>query len=109
MLGSTAGIGCEYGISTAINDEGVKGNVGEVSIKRIVVDGVLSGGTAFIPGGTAAIGTAGKEAAKQVASSAFKTGLVTGVFTYVVSQGGLVISANRTQWHAGHVQRPTQT
>ncbi|KAB2102386.1 hypothetical protein AG0111_0g8832 [Alternaria gaisen] len=81
MLGSTAGIGCEYGISTAINDESVKGNVGDVSIHRFVIDGVLSGGTAFIPGGTAAIGTAGKEAAKQVASSAVKTGLVTGVFT----------------------------
>ena len=109
MIGSTAGIASEYGISTTIDDKGVKGNVGEVSIKRIVVDGVLSGGTAFIPGGAATIGTAGKEVAKQAASSAFKTGIVTGVFTYVVSQGGLVISANQTQWHAGHVQRPTQT
>ncbi|CAN9080904.1 unnamed protein product [Alternaria sp. RS040] len=81
MLGSTAGIGCEYGISTTIKDEGVKGNVGEVSMKRIVVDGALSGATAFIPGGTATIGTAGKEVAKQAASSAFKTGVVTSVFT----------------------------
>ncbi|CAN9094581.1 unnamed protein product [Alternaria alternata] len=80
MLGSTAGIGCEYGISTTIKDDGVKGNVGEVSIKRIVVDGALSGATAFIPGGTA-VGSVGKEAAKQGVSSAVKTGLVTGVFT----------------------------
>jgi hypothetical protein len=31
-----AGLGCEYGISTAIDDKDVKGNVGEVSLKRIV-------------------------------------------------------------------------
>ncbi|KAL1799778.1 hypothetical protein ACET3X_000120 [Alternaria dauci] len=80
MIGSTAGIGCEYGISTTIGDDNVKGNVGQVSIKRIVVDGALSGATAFIPGGTA-VGSLGKEAAKQGVSSAVKTGIVTGVFT----------------------------
>jgi hypothetical protein len=37
-LASTVGIACEYGISITIDDQGVKGNVGEVSIKRIVVD-----------------------------------------------------------------------
>jgi hypothetical protein len=35
-VGSMAGLGCEYGISTAIDDKDVKGNVGEVSLKRIV-------------------------------------------------------------------------
>ncbi|KAG9192881.1 hypothetical protein G6011_11615 [Alternaria panax] len=44
MLASSAGIACEYGISTAIDDQSVKGDVGEVSLKRFAVDGAVAGG-----------------------------------------------------------------
>ena len=53
MLASSAGIGCEYGISTTIDDQSVKGNVGDVSIKRFAIDGMVAG---ILPGGQTAVG-----------------------------------------------------
>ena len=108
-LASTAGIACEYGISTTIDDQNVKGNVGEVSIKRIVVDGALSSITAVIPGGTAVIGSAGKEVAKQSISSAVKTGVLTGLSTYAISKNSLTTLANQTQCRTRLLERPSET
>jgi hypothetical protein len=108
-LASTAGIACEYGISTTIDDQNVKGNVGEVSIKRIVVDGALSSITAVIPGGTAVIGSAGKEVAKQSISSAVKTGVLTGLSTYAISKNSPTTLANQTQCRTRLLERPSET
>jgi hypothetical protein len=87
--GSSAGIGAEYGVSQTINDQAVKGNVGDVSVKRFVTEGALAGATAVIGGGGVGgvinqVGTgfskeAGKEIIKQGAGSALKTALTTGV------------------------------
>ncbi len=71
-VASQAGIAAEYGISTTIKDQNVKGDVGEVSIKRCITDGILSAGTGLVGGGTGL-------AAGKVVGSAISTGVVTGL------------------------------
>ncbi|VDC03066.1 unnamed protein product [Peniophora sp. CBMAI 1063] len=80
-LGSGAGIASEYGISKTIHDEKVKGDVGNVSVGRIVTEvglsavggGFTSGGGAVLASGAREVGKIGlKEAAKQTAQQSLK-------------------------------------
>ena len=80
-LGSGAGIASEYGISKTIKDDKVKGDVGDVSVGRIVTEvGLSAVGGAFTSGGGAAISSGVreaskvglKEAAKQTAQQSLK-------------------------------------
>ncbi|KAK4649148.1 uncharacterized protein QC761_116455 [Podospora bellae-mahoneyi] len=74
---STIGLGTEYAISTTINDKDVKGDVGEVTVQRVVTDMAIGGVSGLIGGGagaTAAGKAAGKAAIEATASTLAKTG-----------------------------------
>ena len=82
-LGSTAGIAVEHGLSTDIKDSNVKGDVGDMSLKRFVVDAAFAGSTAVIGGGgggaiakQVGVGVS-KEAGKAFAGSVVKTAATT--------------------------------
>ncbi|KAJ9645336.1 hypothetical protein H2201_008414 [Coniosporium apollinis] len=62
-LGSQVGLGAEWGISKAIDNQEVKGDVGEVTLGRCVGDAVL-GGTSSLLGSSTGVSAAGKEAGK---------------------------------------------
>ncbi|KAK6003130.1 hypothetical protein QM012_000975 [Aureobasidium pullulans] len=78
-LASSAGIGAEYAVSTTINDPNVKGDTGNVSVQRFVMDGALAGAGGMLGGGSAGtlakqVGTGfSKEVAKSAAGTATKT------------------------------------
>ncbi|KAG0007421.1 hypothetical protein BGZ80_004679, partial [Entomortierella chlamydospora] len=62
----------EWGIAKTINDPNVKGDVGEVSVKRALVDGLVGGVTGVIGGG-GGMGTAAKAAGEGLVEGAGKS------------------------------------
>ncbi|KAF9119981.1 hypothetical protein BGW39_011754 [Mortierella sp. 14UC] len=66
-LASQVGMLTEFGISKTIDDDKVKGDVGELSVKRAVLDAVI-GGAAGAVGGGAGVSSAGKEAGRMAIS-----------------------------------------
>jgi hypothetical protein len=67
---SSLGIAAEYGVSTTIKDDEVKGNTGDTSLKRFVTDAALSGA-----GGLIGVGSS-SAVVKQVGTG-FSKGLLT--------------------------------
>ncbi|KAG0057600.1 hypothetical protein BGZ89_001828 [Linnemannia elongata] len=62
-LASQVGMVTEFGISKTIDDDKVKGDVGEISVKRALLDAAI-GGAAGVIGGGAGASTVGKEAGR---------------------------------------------
>ncbi|KAF8316324.1 hypothetical protein DL93DRAFT_769306 [Clavulina sp. PMI_390] len=82
-LASTGGIGAEWAVSTTIDDPNVKGDTGNVSVQRVILDGALAGAGGALGGGSGGtiakqvgIGFS-KEAGKQVGKEAGKSALST--------------------------------
>lgn len=83
------GIAAEWGISTTIHDDKVKGDVGEVSLGHCAGEAVLGGASGLLGGGGAsavgkqAMKAFGSEVAKKVASEAVGSAIRTGVITTI--------------------------
>ncbi|KAF9995952.1 hypothetical protein BGZ80_007383, partial [Entomortierella chlamydospora] len=71
-LAAQAGMASEWGIAKTINDPTVKGDVGEVSVKRALVDGLV-GGVSGVIGGGGGMGTAAKAAGEAALEGAGKS------------------------------------
>jgi hypothetical protein len=84
--GSAVGIGAEHGISKTIVNDSVRGNVGDVSFQRFVVDGALG------VVGSAAGGT-GSVLAKQAFRDVGKHGIVKTVGHLTAGQAGNTVFA----------------
>ncbi|KAJ7101699.1 hypothetical protein C8R44DRAFT_350039 [Mycena epipterygia] len=70
-LAAQVGMVTEYGIASTIKDESVKGDVGEISLKRALTDGALAGVSGLIGGGGGLTST-GKAVGKMAIESTGK-------------------------------------
>ncbi|KAG7098369.1 hypothetical protein E1B28_000327 [Marasmius oreades] len=71
-LAASVGIGAEYGISQTIKDPSVKGDAGDISLKRFAVDTVLGGATSVLGPGAGAVKEAGTQIVRAAASEIAK-------------------------------------
>ncbi|KAJ7785036.1 hypothetical protein DFH07DRAFT_907698 [Mycena maculata] len=96
-LAAQAGMITEYGIASTIKDESIKGDVGEISLKRALTDGVIAGVSGLIGGGgglTSAGKAAGKTAIEATGKALMKTGY---------ESAGKVVLESATKEAAKHV------